>query len=61
MFVDLYVRASNAVAIKMYEQFGYVKYRQVLGYYSGEEDAYGACNTVAWCRGFPHLADRLQI
>lgn len=38
-FVDLFVRASNAVAIRMYERFGYSTYRRVLGYYSGEEDA----------------------
>jgi ribosomal protein S18 acetylase RimI-like enzyme len=25
----------------MYKKFGYVVYRQVMGYYSGEEDAYG--------------------
>ena len=24
-------------------QFGYVVYRQVIKYYNGEEDAYGAC------------------
>ncbi|KAI9143895.1 acyl-CoA N-acyltransferase [Paraphysoderma sedebokerense] len=41
-FVDLFVRVSNTVAIKMYEQFGYTVYRRVLGYYSGaeEEDAF---------------------
>jgi len=39
-FVDLYVRASNSKAIGMYESMGYVKYRQVIGYYSGEEDAF---------------------
>ena len=40
-FVDLFVRASNHLAIGMYEKFGYVAYRRVLGYYSGElpEDA----------------------
>lgn len=36
-FVDLFVRASNSLAISMYEKFGYVKYRRVLEYYSGEE------------------------
>ena len=41
-FVDLFVRASNALAISMYHSLGYIIYRQVLGYYSGEEDAYGA-------------------
>ena len=41
-FVDLFVRASNGLAIRMYESFGYVKYRRVLGYYSGDdaEDAW---------------------
>ena len=42
-FVDLFVRKSNAVAIGMYESFGYTIYRRVLDYYSGpdSEDAYG--------------------
>mmetsp|Transcript_1275 Transcript_1275/g.1344 ORF Transcript_1275/g.1344 Transcript_1275/m.1344 type:complete len:84 (-) Transcript_1275:236-487(-) len=38
-FVDLFVRASNRLAISMYEGMGYTVYRRVLGYYSGEEDA----------------------
>ncbi|KAA8497484.1 N-terminal acetyltransferase B complex catalytic subunit NAA20 [Porphyridium purpureum] len=38
-FVDLFVRVSNLVAIHMYEQMGYVVYRRIVGYYSGEEDA----------------------
>jgi len=38
-FVDLFVRKSNELAIKMYKNFGYSVYRQVIGYYSGEEDA----------------------
>ncbi|CAN6883206.1 unnamed protein product [Brassica oleracea] len=37
-FVDLFVRASNTPAIKMYEKLGYIIYRRVLRYYSGEED-----------------------
>jgi N-terminal acetyltransferase B complex catalytic subunit len=42
-FVDLFVRASNSLAIQMYNRLGYVVYRRVLGYYSGaeEEDAFG--------------------
>lgn len=42
-FVDLFVRVSNKVAIKMYQQLGYIVYRTVLEYYSGDpdEDAYG--------------------
>ena len=40
--MDLFVRVSNAVAIGMYEKFGYSTYRRVLGYYSGNnEDALG--------------------
>jgi N-terminal acetyltransferase B complex catalytic subunit len=41
-FVDLFVRASNSLAIQMYQTFGYSVYRRVLGYYSGElpEDAF---------------------
>mmetsp|Transcript_46404 Transcript_46404/g.54224 ORF Transcript_46404/g.54224 Transcript_46404/m.54224 type:complete len:185 (+) Transcript_46404:87-641(+) len=39
-FVDLFVRASNLLAITMYEKFGYVRYRRVLGYYaSGSSNA----------------------
>lgn len=34
------MRCSNSVAIGMYEKFGYIVYRRVLGYYSGEEDAF---------------------
>ncbi|KAK0582235.1 hypothetical protein LWI29_023211 [Acer saccharum] len=37
-FVDPFVRASNTLVIKMYEKLGYVIYRRVLRYYSGEED-----------------------
>lgn len=40
-FVDLFVRTSNALAIAMYRRLGYVVYRRVLDYYSGEEDAFG--------------------
>lgn len=34
---------SNNVAVDMYKQLGYVVYRRVLEYYSGDpdEDAYG--------------------
>lgn len=38
-FVDLFVRASNAAALKLYARLGYTVYRRVLGYYSGQEDA----------------------
>ena len=40
-FVDLFVRVSNSLAITMYEKLGYIVYRRVLEYYSGEgEDAF---------------------
>ena len=38
-FVDLFVRQSNALAISMYNHFGYTTFRRVLGYYGSEEDA----------------------
>lgn len=40
VFADLFVRVSNTVAISMYKKLGYTVYRRVLGYYSGEEDAF---------------------
>jgi N-terminal acetyltransferase B complex catalytic subunit len=41
-FVDLFVRASNAVAVRMYASLGYTVYRRVLRYYGGSppEDAF---------------------
>ena len=38
-YVDLFVRASNAAALRLYASLGYTVYRRVTGYYSGEEDA----------------------
>ena len=42
-FVDLFVRVSNQVAITMYGKLGYIVYRRIIDYYSGEneEDAFG--------------------
>uniref|UniRef100_A0A914X2C4 N-alpha-acetyltransferase 20 n=1 Tax=Plectus sambesii TaxID=2011161 RepID=A0A914X2C4_9BILA len=37
-FVDLFVRVSNNVATKMYNNLGYVVYRRILDYYSGAQD-----------------------
>jgi len=37
-FVDLFVRVSNKVAVDMYNRLGYIVYRRVLGYYSGDPD-----------------------
>jgi N-terminal acetyltransferase B complex catalytic subunit len=48
-FVDLYVRASNSVAIDMYKKLGYVAYRRVKLYYMGEEDAFGMSFCVCVC------------
>jgi len=41
-YVDLFVRQSNSLAIKMYEGLGYVAYRKILQYYSGpnQENAF---------------------
>lgn len=41
--MDLFVRKSNTAAINFYKSLGYIVYRTVLDYYSGEpdEDAYG--------------------
>lgn len=41
--MDLFVRVSNQVAINMYKRLGYIVYRTVLEYYSGDtdEDAFG--------------------
>ena len=36
-FVDLFVRASNELAIAMYQKLDYVTYRRVLDYYSGDD------------------------
>ncbi len=38
-FVDLFVRASNKVAITFYQTLGYSIYRTVKGYYSGESES----------------------
>jgi len=46
-FVDLFVRFSNAVAVEMYTKMGYSVYRRVLGYYSGEEDAFDMRKALA--------------
>ena len=39
-FADLFVRKSNSLAIQVYKSRGYVIYRTIKDYYSGEEDAY---------------------
>ncbi|CAJ0939409.1 unnamed protein product, partial [Mesorhabditis belari] len=41
-FVDLFVRKSNVAAIRLYESLGYIVYREIIDYYTGEkpENAY---------------------
>jgi N-terminal acetyltransferase B complex catalytic subunit len=50
LFVDLYVRCTNSIAIDLYEGLGYSVYRRVREYYGSfglgpggkdEEDAFG--------------------
>lgn len=56
-FVDLFVRVSNKVAIKMYQQLGYIVYRTVLEYYTGnpDEDAFGIQITVTFVKNFLNI------
>jgi N-terminal acetyltransferase B complex catalytic subunit len=37
-FIDLFVKVTNSLAIRMYEKLGYSVYRRVVGYYSGADD-----------------------
>lgn len=46
-FIDLFVRASNTVAISMYLKMGYAVYRRVLRYYEGEEDGFDMRKALA--------------
>lgn len=44
--VDLFVRKSNDMAVRLYESLGYTVFRTVVDYYGGEtknsdEDAFG--------------------
>lgn len=43
------MRVSNKVAVDMYNRLGYVIYRRVLGYYSGDpdEDAFGESPVIS--------------
>lgn len=36
-YVLIELQITISLAISMYEKFGYVKYRRVLGYYSGDD------------------------
>ncbi|KAI9718187.1 MAG: N-terminal acetyltransferase [Chrysothrix sp. TS-e1954] len=39
-FVDLFVRADNEVALKLYASMGYSIYRRVIKYYNDDADAF---------------------
>jgi N-terminal acetyltransferase B complex catalytic subunit len=43
LYIDLFVRPSNATAVRMYQRRGYVIYRRIREYYGGDtaEDAFG--------------------
>ena len=56
-FVDLFVRESNTLAQTMYKNLGYTIYRRVLGYYSGEEDAFGRISSLYFFRADACLVD----
>lgn len=62
-FVDLFVRVTNKIAIKMYQQLGYVVYRTVLEYYSGDpdEDAYGKFSFFFFFSKFETTKNNKQI
>ena len=57
-FVDLFVRKSNRIATQLYEKLGYIVYRTVLNYYSGEheEDAYGKSNQAVHVAPIPRVS-----
>jgi len=59
-FVDLFVRASNGLAISMYEKLGYIKYRRVLGYYSADDPD---TSEDAWDmrKALPRDKDKLSV
>mmetsp|Transcript_29382 Transcript_29382/g.66408 ORF Transcript_29382/g.66408 Transcript_29382/m.66408 type:complete len:173 (+) Transcript_29382:39-557(+) len=56
-FVDLFVRVTNTAAITFYQSLGYVVYRIVTGYYSGEEDAYDMRKALSRDRDQKSIAD----
>ncbi|BFZ56755.1 N(alpha)-acetyltransferase 20, NatB catalytic subunit [Savitreella phatthalungensis] len=56
-FVDLFVRASNYLAIDMYKRMGYVCYRRVVDYYSNPD---GSSDEDAFDMRRPLRRDKLQ-
>ena len=51
LFVDLFVRKSNVVAIALYKKLGYSTFRTIQSYYSGDvpEDALGRQHVLYAC------------
>ncbi|GMM49148.1 peptide alpha-N-acetyltransferase complex B subunit [Starmerella bacillaris] len=39
-FMDLYVRTTNAVAVRMYKNMGFSTFRRVVNYYASSDDAF---------------------
>lgn len=58
-FVDLFVRISNQVAITMYSNLGYIVYRTVLEYYSGDENAFDMRKSLS--RDYPETKAMIPI
>ncbi len=64
LFVDLYVRCTNSIAMDLYEGLGYSVYRRVREYYGSlglgpggkdEEDAFGPSFALLFPSG--HFSD----
>lgn len=60
-FVDLFVRASNGLAISMYEKLGYIQYRRVLGYYSGENPDMKSEDAWDMRKALPRDKEKLSV
>lgn len=56
-FVDLFVRAENVVAQKLYEGMGYTIYRRVVGYYNDDTDAFDMRKPLSRDVGNKHIRE----
>lgn len=57
-FVDLFVRAENVVAQKLYEGMGYSIYRRVVGYYNDDMDAFDMRKPLSRDVGNKHIREK---